>query len=324
MNSSISSSDGKGAAFLKAFCGIALGVMALTLVFLVVLDPYGTGRLTPIASRGVPETGPRMVNANRLADPAFDSVIIGNSTIQLLSPVRLTAATDARFVQLSIPGTGPQEQTALVQRLFATRGASVSTVVLGLEQLWCNVENETRLANPFPFWLYSLSDIRYALGLFRYDTLEFLPRRIRLLMGREQRARPDGFWDYEQIAASGRPVADIADIPAISAPINGRNAATPFLERLLAAIPANTAVVLVHPPVFVPTPPRETDEDRRRLANCKAELATVARGRPNTTILDFRVDNELTRNRALFLDHHHYRGEMAMHIEESLTRLLKR
>jgi hypothetical protein len=185
MSSSISSSDRSAATFLGLFCGISLAVMALVLMFLVVLDPYGTGRLTPFESRGVPDTGPRMVNANRLTDPAFNAVIIGNSTIQLLNPERLSAATGRQFVQLSIPGTGPQEHTALVQRLYATRGAGVQTLVLGLEDQWCNVEHETRLSNPFPFWLYSLSDLRYALGLFRFDTLEFVPRRIRLLMGKE-------------------------------------------------------------------------------------------------------------------------------------------
>jgi hypothetical protein len=324
MNLSTSSSDQQPAAFLKTFAIVALGLLVGVLACLVVLDPYGTGRLTPLAARGIAETGPRMANASRLANPEFNAAIVGNSTIQLLSPERLLTATGRRFVQLSIPGTGPQEQTVLVQRLFATRGASIQTLVIGLEEQWCNVAYETKTAHPFPYWLYSLSDLSYAWGLFRFDTLEFVPRRIMLLMGKGKVARPDGFWDYEQIAGYVRPLDSAIRYPAVAGPINGRNAATPFLRRLIDAVPPTTDVIIIHPPIFVQTPPHETDNDRRNLAQCKSEIAGVLAGRSGTQILDFWIDNDLTRNPKLFFDHNHYSGELARRIEAVVAATLQK
>lgn len=291
---------------------------------MVIADPYDTGRLTPFVRVGVPETGPRMAHASRMRDPSFDAAVIGNSTIQLISPERLNALTGRRFVQLSVPGTGPMEHEALIRRLFALRGAGIRALVIGMENSWCDASRETRTVNPFPFWLYDDSALTYAASLIRMDTVEFMPRRLRLLFGREREARRDGYWDYE--AGGGYEAYGRSEVPVMSmaAPTLGRPAATLALERILAMTPANVDVVIVHPPIFIHSPPRTSPADLKILAECKAAIAAIARQRQRTRIADFWVDSEATRNRGLFFDHNHYRQAMAQQMEPLIAEGLKR
>jgi len=310
--------------FLRTFLGTALGLgLGLTLA-LVLIDPYDSGRLTPFAYAGIPETGPRMANASRLRQPAYDGVIIGNSTIQLISPERLDALTGQRFLQLSIPGTGPLEHLAIAERAVQLKGGGIRTVVIGLEALWCDVRRSIQPVHPFPFWLYSTTSTDYVKGLFRMDTLEFVPRRIRTLLGKEKLGSADGYWDYESNGGHDKFIEKPLTVPAIAGPVDGRGSNAFLLSKLLATLPATTRVVLVHPPVFAPDPPQMGPEDRNNLARCKGELAAVAQTRPGTILIDFWVDSDLTRNRSLFFDHNHYRAALAKQVERQISEAIAR
>jgi hypothetical protein len=324
MNSSTSSSERRsaGARFLAFFVGAAAAIGLAVAAVLAIADPYDTGRLTPFVRPGIPDTGPRMANASRMRNPAFDAAIIGNSTIQLIKPERMDALTGRSFVQLSVPGTGPMEQEAMARRLFAVRGGAIRSLVLGMEESWCDASRERLTVNPFPFWLYDESAVSYLASLVRMDTLEFLPRRFRLLAGRERAARADGYWDYE----AGGGYDDFArrelKTRSMTPQKDGRPAATWALERILAAAPAETAIVIVHPPVFVPTPSQTRPEDIRILAECKAALRAVASRRPRTRVVDFWVEDDMTRDRRMFFDHNHYRQAMATRMEPVIAEAL--
>jgi hypothetical protein len=322
MSSSTSSSSQAGRAALITFVGVALGLLALIAMTLVLLDPYDTGRITPFRKAGVPETGPRMTNASRMRNPEFNAAIFGNSTIQLVSPERLNAATGNRFVQLSVPGTGPMEQAAMIKYLVHRRGDSIRTIVLGLEQYWCDLWREQKTSNPFPFWLYDRSAMGYLSGLFRMDSIEFAPQRIKFLFGQKKQARQDGYWDYDVPGVFNRVVVEALVVPRIPAPTLGQDAAAGTLEAILKAIPAATSVILVHPPVFSRGATPEAIADAPALARCKAALAAVAAKRPQTALLDLWIDSEDNRTRSLFFDHNHYRTEMARRIEAKLVELL--
>src|SRR4051812_5349263 len=86
-----------------------IGVAAL-FGFIVLMDPYDTGRFGMGWLPGVVDVNPRTADASRGRDPRFDSAIIGNSHGQLIEPTRLSAASGLNFVQLTVPGTGPREQ----------------------------------------------------------------------------------------------------------------------------------------------------------------------------------------------------------------------
>ena len=122
MSSSTSSSDAPGAEtdalawgrWLAAFlCALALGAAAIFALVLAV-DPYDSGRFGILGIEGVYDESPRTANASRARDPQFDSALFGNSTGQLLKPSELSRLTGARFVQLTVPGTGPREQLAIM------------------------------------------------------------------------------------------------------------------------------------------------------------------------------------------------------------------
>ncbi len=326
MNSSTSSSDARaGRGFIGVFLGVGAAAATLVLAALMLLDPFGTGRLTPFDRPIVFETGPRTANAARLRNPEFDAAIIGNSTMQSLSPERLNAPTGRRFLQLTIPGTGPYEQTILARRLVDVRGSALRVLVLGLDVSWCEPRRQTETLHPFPDWLYAPSLFEYFAGLFRMSNVEALPRRIALLAGRERPARPDGFWDYERLAGAGTQ-APRADIPAreVARVRNGPQSAALKLGEILQFLPATTVPVLVMPPVFVTGAPRAADAIAAQ-AECKAELrAAVAARRADAAFLDFWIDDPMNRDPTTFIDHVHYREAQVRRIEAEIARALSR
>ncbi|MGL4636733.1 MAG: hypothetical protein ACRCWF_12195 [Beijerinckiaceae bacterium] len=321
MNSSISSSDSMvHRRFITTFCVAAATTMAAVLTLLIILDPYSTGRLTPFDRPGMFETGPRTAHASRIRDPNFNAAVFGNSTVQLLSPDRLNALSGQSFVQLSVPGTGPKEQIAMIDHWIWRHGANIKTIVLGLEYAWCSPARIDTDINPFPYWLYDTNPIVYAGGLFRMDTIEALPRRMKLLLGREKLARKDGYWNYELVPEGYQRFATGAvTVPDVPTAAGHRKSAAHALKALLERIPKDTTVLLVHPPIFSPMPAQMSESGREAKAACKAEIRQATTGRPRTHLIDFWVDDDNTRNRALFFDYNHHRTGMAEMIEARLA-----
>ncbi len=320
MISSTSSSDqGAGSGFVGTFVTICLAFGLAVAVALVLIDPYDTARLTPFPRAGMPEAAPRMTHASRMRNPEFNAAVFGNSTIQILSPERLNAATGLRFVQLSVPGTGPMEQAAMIEQLIHKRGGGIGTIVLGLDYSWCDVSRSARTVHPFPFWLYDSNPLTYLTSLVRMDSLEFLPKRIRFLLGKGPVARPDGYWDYEALGGyTQNPLVDIR-IRALTAAVGGRQAATDSLARITMLLPAETRLLLLHPPVYSPTPPQATEDDKSRLAACKTELASTVAQRPRTEIIDLWIDSPESRKRLMFYEDAHYTSAMGRQIEAIIS-----
>ncbi len=126
--------------------------MIFALVILV--DPYDSGRFGFIGIKGISDESPRTANASRGRDPQFNAAVFGNSTGQLLKPAELSRATGVRFVQLTVPGTGPREQIALL-RWFVRHHARADALVIVTDPVWCTDDPALPILNPFPFWLYS-------------------------------------------------------------------------------------------------------------------------------------------------------------------------
>ena len=116
--------------------------------------------------RGVDDASPRTANASRARDPQFDSAVIGNSTGQLLKPSELSGLTGRSFVQLTVPGTGPREQLAIMD-FFVRQHPQVGALVIVTDASWCQRDPALPMQHPFPFWLYGES----TLGLHRPTVL---------------------------------------------------------------------------------------------------------------------------------------------------------
>jgi hypothetical protein len=334
-SSSISSSDGAGADSV-VWRRFAVTLVAATLLLFggiaalaVALDPFDTGRFALLRVRGVPDQGPRMAHASRGRDPQFDSVIIGNSHIQLISPERLAGATGLRFVSLAVPATGPKEQFALLAYFLRHRTGPTRALVLGTDAYWCTDDPEFKNATPFPFWLYDPSPIAYVRGLIRTDTLERLPQRIQYALGQSsrRRARPDGYWDYEQDPRwpAQTPEAQLA-ARGLAGKLNetGRFPAIDRLALVLSGLPADVDVVLVRPPAYITAQAKPGTPLAASEAACVAALQRVAAGRPRTTLINWQIDRPENRLADNYLDHTHYRGTLAKAVERDIAQALAR
>src|SRR5947209_3856590 len=279
MSSSISSSDAIGAdaaawgGWLVAFLGaLALGA-ALVFALVPLVDPYGSGRFGILGIQGVYDESPRTANASRARDPQFDSAVFGNSTGQLLKPSEISRLTGASFVQLTVPGTGPREQLAIMD-FFLRHHPRPGAIVIVTDASWCQRDPALPLQHPFPFWLYGESTLEYAGRLFSARALGRTWRRILLTAGLRQRSAPDGYWDYEakgpgEFQAVIPPQNDTA--PA-SGPVSENFPGAALLGGALKKVPAEVPVVLVVPPALSSTLPRPGSAAAAAENACKSAL----------------------------------------------------
>ena len=338
MSSSTSSSEqaaraAKWTGFTGAFLGAAalIAVAFLTAAFLI--DPYDSGRSPLKLKEGVRPQGPRTALASRGRDPNFTGAIFGNSHIQLISPEELRARTGIPFVSLIAPATQPREVFATIDWFLRHhRKTPPKAIVVGIDNYWCTANPALPNEKPFPFWLMSRSLPDYIGGLMRFDLLEDLPRRVSYLTSRKaERARPDGYWDYE----SGYGVQGYGANPEIIArlekPIEagGGNVDGPFpaatgLEELMRTAPAETALILLRPPVYATALSKAGTRDAAADAACRKAFADLAARRPRTALVDWRVDRPELRDSSLFFDHSHYRQPIARLVEADIAEAIRK
>jgi hypothetical protein len=232
-------------------------------------------------------------------------------------------------VSLTVPATGPKEQFALLDYFLRNRIGPTRALVFGIDAYWCTPDQELRNSSPFPFWLYDPSPIAYVRGLIRTDTLERLPQRLQYALGlsSRRRARPDGYWDYEQDPRwPAETPAERLAARGTAGMMNdtGRFPALEKLAKVLSGLPADVDVVLVRPPAYITAQPEPGTALARSDAACLAALQRVAAGRPRTTSIDWQVDRPENRSAANYLDHTHYRGTLAKAVERDIAQALAR
>lgn len=323
MSSSISSSEPapEWGRWLGTFLGaVALGAV-LVFAFVIAVDPYDSGRFGFLGIEGVSDLNPRTANASRARDPQFDSAIIGDSTAQLLKPSELSALTGARFVQLTVPGSGPREQLAILD-FFVRHHARIGAVVIAVDGAWCTRDAALPLEHPFPFWLYGESKLGYAAGLFSSRSLGRAWRRVLIGLGLRERTRADGYWDYEATGSRDfRPAIapHLESVPPFTGVASDVFPAIARLKEAIGKLPADVPVVLFAPPLFYTHIARAggvaaADDDA-----CKKVLKGVADGRPRGGFIDYRVDNALTRDPANFMDYVHTSARAARQMEREIA-----
>ena len=323
MNLSTSSSDNQAwGRWLATFLWMAALGACMIFALVILVDPYDSGRFGFIGIKGISDESPRTANASRGRDPQFSAAVFGNSTGQLLKPTELSQTTGLRFVQLTIPGTGPREQIVLL-RYFVRHHARADALVIVTDPVWCTDDPALPIFNPFPFWLYSDSPIEYLGQLFSSRALGRLVRRVELGLGLRTPSAPDGYWNYELLGHGEFRPAPPPNEPADTAAV--AETQFPAIEQLagfIANVP-NVPVVLVMPPMIASYLPRPGGRGAARLAACKGALARLVAGRPHSNFLDFRVDDPLTRDQQNFLDEGHYRAPVARRMEQRIAESLR-
>jgi len=309
----------------------AIGVLGAVLVLAYLVDPYDTGRSTVFSKPGVRPQGPRTAAASRGRDPAFNATVIGNSHVQLLSPERLKGKTGLDFVQLSLPDSRPKEQFALVEWFLRNHGQSAQALVIGADLTWCTSDPALTNHRPFPFWLYSPNALEYARGLLRFDILEELLRRLAYVLDDEaERARPDGYWDYEP-DYKGLGYADNSVLREQLEQQRGEGGSTnlgPFpaadrLKQVTTFLPADLALILVHPPTYTPFLAEAGTIAATGDQACKDALRTAIANHPKSAVVDWRTDKPVNQNPGLFFDQTHYRQPIAQLVEEDIAATLR-
>jgi hypothetical protein len=308
--------------------GVFLGALALgaALVFALVLavDPYDSGRVGLLGIRGVDDASPRTANASRARDPQFDSAVIGNSTGQLLKPAELSRLTGLHFVQLTTPGTGAREQLAILD-YFVRHHPKPGALVFVTDSAWCVRDPALPQQHPFPYWLYGESDLEFLGRLFSSRALTLTWRRILVGLGLRQQTAPDGFWNYELQGPRdfNPPNTPQDDGGPTGAKVTEDFPAVTLLDAAIRKLPGGVPVVLVVPPSYYTTLPRPGSVAGVELEACTAALRKVVAGRPHSNLVDFRVDNALTRDRANFMDFGHYRAPIARRMEQAIAESIR-
>jgi hypothetical protein len=341
MNSSISSSDpgSRWRRFTATLLVVAVVVLGSIIAAAYMADPYDTGRSTLMDKPGVRPQGPRTAAASRGRDPAFNAAIVGNSHIQLLSPERLKASTGLDFVQLSVPASGPQEHFTLIGWFLRNRKEPARAVVVSADTNWCTHDPALPNEKPFPFWLFAPDALGYVRGLLRYDILEELPRRFGYVLDPEaERARPDGYWDYEpnyiglgydrdpvlrQRLLDTKPPAEAVTHPRDQRAGERRFPAANRLRDLAASLPPETALVVVFPATFINQLPLAGTKAASLDGACKAAIREAVAAHGKSAILDWRLDRPENRNASLYFDATHYRHPIARGIERDIAQALK-
>jgi hypothetical protein len=243
------------------------------------------------------------------------------------------------FVQLAVPGSGPKEHMALIAWFLRHRKAPPRALVVSVDDLWCTSDPNLPNEKPFPFWLYGDDPLSYAKGLVRFDILEELPMRLGYLFGKDpERARSDGYWDYEpEYTALGYTTNPairkrLEQKPYASAqrfekdPLEGqrRFPAAEKLREIAGGLPAETALVLIVPPTYTNIQPPPGTEKAFSLQACKAALTEAAKAHAKSTVVDWRVDRPENRNPELFFDPLHYRLPIARQVEKDVAAAVRR
>ncbi|HLZ01320.1 MAG TPA: hypothetical protein VKR55_04115 [Bradyrhizobium sp.] len=296
-----------------------IGVFLLSALIFAV-DPYDSGRFGLLGITGVDDKLPYTANASRARDGRFDSAIFGDSTGQLIRPAELSPATAKHFVQLVAPGATPRGHLAILD-FFLRHHAHVGALVVVIDDPWCASSAAPSADDRFPYWLYGDSTLTYARHLFSWSALDRVFQRIAIGLGQRKRFAEDGFWSYEEVWPPGSRQPSDAPRPPGPRLTGTVDTVFPYKDRLASVIrrlPSEVALVLVVPPVFHTFLPTPGSQDAAAREACNAAYRIIVAGRPHSNLINYRIDNALTRDPKNFADLIHYRADIASKVDEGI------
>lgn len=327
----------------KAFALAASTLTALLFGFIAALDPYGARVEAGQPARPLMDLNQRFMYPQIVRSGAFDSAVIGTSTLRLLDPALLSRGLSARFANLGMNAATPWEQSQIAG-LFARRVATPKLVIWGVDQTWCEADatSEARRLTPRPFppWLYDDSAWNDWPKQLNFTTLEIALRLAAHRLGLQPaRLRGDGYEvftppeaTYDLVRARlhlyrgyGGHMPDLTpQSPAVGVAAaeraNWQFPALAWLEQGLAALPATTRRLIVLPPVHAGALPREGSVAWQRFEACKAQITAIA-ARQHAVVADYAHPSVLTREDSNYWDPAHYRLPIARRIETDLIAL---
>jgi hypothetical protein len=313
---------------LWAVCS-SLGLFALIIAGLYVIDPYDTGR-TPWVRKPWLQ-GQRAGDATPSVgrNPDYSAAVIGNSTIALVRPSRLGELTGIPFAQLSIPAAPIRGQLTVIDWFIRHHQETARALVVSIDRdTWCTRDPDLKIARPFPLWRYSASHLEYLEGLISLTSVQQAIRSIGAVRSTKVMGT-DGFWDYEPMYAPiMRDEPRRLQILLAKTSDHGGDTVAPFpaadaLEAKLNALPRPIPVILVFPPVFSAKQPEIGTPRHNAEQSCKRRFQDLASRRPGTSIVDWWDDRPELKSVDLFIDQIHIRRPLANLLEEEIAAALK-
>lgn len=322
------------ARFARLFVATAAAFAALLFAFIVAVDPYGIFASPHRAPSPIMDLNQRFMYPQIVRSGRYDSAVFGTSTLRLLDPDELSRLFGGRFANLAMNAATPWEQAQMAS-LFLRTVPAPKTLIFGLDSTWCEPDADRKKLTfrAFPPWLYDDAgwrDIRHELDLKSFEiALRTASARLGLARARlpengfEIFTPPEEHYDAARARAhiwggaaphDGSPVSEPVDAAARA---GWHYPALPWLDGILADVPAGTRIVLLFPPVHIAQQPRPGSVAAAREADCKDAIRALAERR-GATLVDFRLKSPVTADDNNYWDGLHYRLPIAARIARDL------
>lgn len=325
--------------YVQTLLAMTLLCASLLYLWILLVDPYGVVWFSPPFEREPVSRNQRFSYPAIARNPAYDSVIVGTSSVRLLSPAELNPKLDASFANLAMNAATPHEQSQILS-LFARHHPRVRYAFLGIDDhYWCDPSQVSKrfTDRPFPAWMYDDNRWNDLVYLFNSSTAKQAWRQFRNLLGLRRPKRgvdgysvfvpPESKYDIDRVRPGLYQDASPRIAPAVDPPYRPTQddlAAWVFpnismLGKMLGMIPPTTPKVLILPPYHqhrLPVPGSRRDAMYNA---CKAEVVRTASRYPNTLVLDFMLRSPVTLNDASYWDPEHYRVGVASILTESIV-----
>lgn len=331
MSSSTSSSDPAAwRRFVLRAAATAAAGCVLLYAFVALVDPWGVLPFSIPAERPPVSTNARYAFAGLARSDRFDAAIIGTSTSRMLIPGRLNEPFAARFANLAMNAATAYEQSRIFD-VFIRHHRAPRAIIVGLDHVWCQPGPLQRFTpRPFPEAFYGASPWPAYREMLSFYALQEAVKQAGVLTGliappygRDGYTRflpPEDRYDAARVAASLPPLPPET---AQHVPTPAADIALPpldLLERMVAATPSETRLVLMFMPLWLGTQAPPGSSGAAITAACKDRVARIARARPGMLVMDFLRASPITREPTNYWDPMHYRDAVADRIMAHLAR----
>jgi hypothetical protein len=302
-----------------------LGVLAFVYLFVVVIDPWGMLPLSPPLPRVPISTNARFSMPALASAPAFDSAVIGSSSSRLLRPAVLDTLFGGHFANLAMNAATAWEQRQMLG-LFARSHPAARTVIIGLDNVWCETHPQQLTGRAFPHWMYGGSRWRGYAEMANLYAVQEAASQLWVMLGfKRRRYGLDGYtsfvppeWSYDppRVAAAfarwglppNLPASAAHTLPALAMLAEGLRALPPATKKILFFTPAQLA--------FQGAP---GSDYAATFAACKQQVATMAASIHGTIVVDFLIPSPITTDVSNYWDPVHYRLPIADRIMADLA-----
>jgi len=323
--------------FLRTTLGVAVALSLLLFGFIVLVDPNDNLLVSLPIKRAPINFNQRFSYPTIARRQIFDSAVLGTSTMRLLEPRVLNEVFGGQFVNLAMNAATAYEQGQLLD-LFRRSHEQIRTVIIGIDVVWCETGDDYQrfTFRKFPEWLYDDNPWNDYLHLFNGNTLAVSVRQVDYMLGwRGPRFGFDGYksflpdpaeYDLEKARRNLYGEQGVRRKSTPSEPYSASHEERaswnfPTHEILASALEdlrAETLKVGMFVPYHHFQQPAPGTKAAVRWKECKRRITNLFSRVPNSHVLDFMIESDITRLDENYWDFMHY----TVGISEPIVRLL--